>query len=898
MQLLLPLAMVCLLCLLIGSGFAQQGADFYVSPQGDDAWSGTLAAPAGDDGPFATLARAQQAMRAARAQAPDRALTCLVRGGTYRLSEPLVFTPEDSGSEGAPVTYAAFAGERPVFSGGEAITGWEQGDGEAWVTEIPAALAGDWYFHQLFVNGERRTRARTPNEGYFHIADTLEPMTDRTAARSDDAFKMGFRYTEGDLQPVEDMEDVNIILYHAWTASVHWIEELDEQNRIVRFTAPCGWPVGYWDAKARYEVENCLEALDTPGEWYLQRSTGRLYYWPLPGEDLTEAEIIAPRLQHLVQVRGDTQLGLPVSHLILRGLRFCHADWKHDRNRSADGQAAVHLSAAIVATGALNCTLEDCEVAHVGEYGVILGEGCKGNRLVKCHIHDLGGGGVRLGETNLPPEPHRQADHNTVDNCFIHDGGHVFRAGIGVWIGRSSYNTVSHNEICDFYYSGCSVGWSWGYAESTAHHNLFEYNHIHNIGKGVLSDMGGIYSLGLSPGTVERNNVIHDVYSYSYGGWGLYTDEGSTGIVMEDNVVYNTKSGGFHQHYGKENVLRNNIIAFAREGNVIRSREEEHSSFTFERNIVLTNHGMPLGGNWGNGNFEMDYNLYWDTEDPGNIDFSGLDLVDWQAEGHDVHSRIADPLFVDAQGGDFRLKEGSPAFELGFKQIDTSTVGLYGDAEWVAAPGKIVRKPIELPPIPQPQRVEDDFETTAVGERPAGANVSGEDRGASIRVSDERAASGRHSLKFVDAPGLPHDWQPHMYYRPKITKGLARASCSVYMEPGAILWHEWRDTANPYNAGPSLRIEGDGTISVKGETVARIPHGQWVRLEVTCGLGSASTGDFELSVTVPGEDRKVIAELPVGSERFRRLEWLGFISLATSEAVFYIDDLKLERVEQ
>lgn len=865
---------------------------FYVATTGRDTWSGTLAAPnaAGTDGPFATITAAQKAVR----QAVERKqpVTVQIRGGRYTLTRPLRFTSLDGGTPEAPVTYEAFPGEKPVFSGGQPVTGWNKGDGELWVADLPEVKAGQWYFNQLFVKGERRTRARTPNEGYLRIAGTLEPLGDREAARRNPATKQGFRYTPGDLAAWKNPDDVTIVLYHAWTASLQWIKELDDKEHTARFTAPCGWPVGWWEASQRYHVENYFEALDSPGEWYLDRAEGRLYYWPLPGEDMTKVEAMAPRLQHLVEIVGDAYAGLPVENLTLRGLSFQHADWLHDRNRPADGQAAIHRSAAVVASGARNCLLDDCEIAHVGEYAVILGEGCKNNKIVHCHLHDMGGGGVRVGETNLWPEPERQTDHNVVDNCFIHDGGNVFRAGIGVWVGRSSYNTVSHNEICDFNYSGCSVGWSWGYAASSANHNLFEYNHIHDVGKAVLSDLGGIYSLGVSPGTVERFNLVHDCYSYSYGGWGLYTDEGSSDILLENNVVYNTRSGGFHQHYGQRNLIRNNVFAFAMEDNIKSSRSDLPNSLTFEQNLVLTNNGIPLGGRLEKPNFTLRSNLYWDYE--GNEpDFYGQSLKQWQALGKDEGSIIADPLCVDPARYDFRLREGSPALKLGFKSIDISTAGLYGSPEWVDAPKKIVRKPVVIPQA-EPQKVADDFEDTAVGQLPGVAKVSGETNGASIRVSDETAASGKHSLKFTDAPGLAHNWQPHMVYSPRQHKGVARLEFSVRREKGAILWQEWRDAASPYRVGPSLRIDENGALRAGSKVLTTLPLGQWIKLQVICGLGKDCTGDYQVTVTVPGQAPQTFEKLPLGSAQFRWLDWLGFVSEATETTVFYLDDLKLE----
>ncbi|MCE5241180.1 right-handed parallel beta-helix repeat-containing protein [bacterium] len=864
-----------------------------VSPAGNDAWSGKLAAPnkTKTDGPVATLAAAQKLVRAAMLKGAPGPLQVVIRGGTYALTEPLAFGPQDSGSAACPIVYVAMKGETPVFSGGARITGWRRGEGKLWVADVPGVKSGDWTFHQLFVGGQRRTRARTPNEGTLKLAGTLRPLQGRDS-RSDPATKQGFIYSGNDLQRWDELDDVNVIVYHAWTSSRHWIKELDEQEKIVRFRAPSGWPIGYWDRAGRYFVENFRAALDSPGEWYLSRAEGRLYYWPLPGEDMTRATVIAPRLQHLLEIKGDAAVGLPVSHVTFNGLSFQYADWQHDPDKVCDGQAAVHTTAAVVASGALDCRFEGCEIAHVGEYALILGDGCKRNRVQTCHVHDLGGGGVRIGGTSLPNTPALQAERNTVDNCFIHDGGYVFEAGIGVWIGRSSFNTVSHNEICDLRYSGCSVGWSWGYAPTTAHDNLFEYNHIHNIGKGVLSDMGGIYSLGISPGTVERFNHIHDVYSYSYGGWGLYTDEGSSDMVLENNLVYNTKTGGFHQHYGQRNTIRNNIFAYSWEANIISARTDLGNDLVFERNVVLTSNGTPLGGNLRPDRFTLRSNLYWDTQG-SDLSFYGLDFPDWQAAGKDEGSIVADPLFVNAPGLNFRLRSEAVVAKIGFKPFDVGTAGLYGDPKWVALPKGIVRPAVEVPKPPPPLLVTDDFETTKVGDQPANARVSGEENGASIRVTDATAGAGKHSLRFTDAPGLDREWQPHMVYQPRYNKGTVRFSFRVRMEPGAILWHEWRDSSAPYKVGPSLRIMGDGAVVVGNKTLTKLPLSQWVGLDLTCPLGKQA-GTWQLVVTAAGAAPQTFADLTLGTADWRLLTWMGFISLATDTAVFTVDDMKME----
>ncbi len=886
-------------------------ADFYVSPYGNDAWTGRLPAPnySGTDGPFATVGRARDALRTV--SRPRHTMlgrfVVLIRGGTYPLDGPIVFTPQDSGSASAPIVYAAYPRESPVFTGARPVSNWSQGQDGTWTAKLPRfapaarppATVGpprgrEWAFHQLWIADERRTRARHPNTGTLLTDGPLPQFAEPQQHRDKAAAKLGFRFKAGDLRQWPGLDEANLVVYHAWTASRHWIKALDPEKRVVTLRTPSAWPFGYWEREQRYYAENYREALDAPGEWFFDRKTQTLHYKPLPGESPNATAAWVPVTTELVRFDGDPAAGRMVHHITLRGLNFRHADWELDRNQPADGQAAAFLdSAAIVATAAQHCAIEYCEVAHVGTYGIWLRAGSKDNRIVHCHVHDLGAGGIRIGETESPRYDAHAAVRNTVDNCFVHDGGHVFPSGVGVWIGRSSHNTVRRCEIANFDHTGVSVGWAWGYATSTAHHNLIEQNHIHHVGRGVLSDLAGVYTLGVSPGTVIRGNHIHDVHAHKYGGWGIYTDEGSSQITIEGNIVHNTTHGGYHQHYGRDNVVRHNLFAFSRAAQIVRTRDEPHLAMTFTHNIVYCDHDAVLGGNWASGNVRFDYNIYWVTSG-APPDFAGRSFPQWQASGQDLHSLLADPRLANAPQGDFRLGLGSPARSIGYRDLGAAQAGLYGEAYWVNAPRHIATAPA-LPGIERPAAVLDDFETTPPGAPPAGATVSGAKGGASAAVSEETAAGGRRSLKIVDAAGLAQPSDPQVSYDPRHSEGTVRLAFDLRLEAGAQLWHEWRTQAAHYQAGPSIRFGPNGQVVAGGKLLATLPAGQWCHVEIVCPLGAAAAGRYDLTVGVPGRTQR-FAGLPCASPSFDRLRWLGFMSMAAEPAVLYLDNLRLERM--
>jgi hypothetical protein len=865
----------------------------YVAPGGDDGQAGTLAAP------WATISGARDGIRALRVGGNQEPVTVLLRGGTYGLEAPFILGPQDSN-----VTYAAYPDERPILSGGQEITGFRPGPGELWVAPLPGVAEGRWAFRQLWVNGQRRQPARSPNEGFFYVVGKAGPALD-AAGKETDRSHTAFRYKPGDLERWGDLDGANLIVFHSWETSRLRIKDLDETQKVVTFTGGAAWPFERWGKGQRYYVEHIRAALDAPGEWYVDRTAGQLLYYPMPGEDLRTAVVVAPRLVRLMELRGEAAPGLPVSNVTFLGLAFMYEDYVLEPGGHSDPQAVVRAPAAIMVDGAVDCRFENCEIARVGDYAISLQKACKRTRIVHCRVHDTGTGGIRIGTPNDLGSDLLTSSANIVDNNHIYDTGHVYPGGVGLLVLQSFGNQLTHNEIHDIRYSGISIGWTWGDEFSRCRDNLVEHNHVHHVMNGWLDDGGAIYTLGNSPGSVIRNNLFHDVWPYKHIGWGIYLDATTNRYLVENNIVYNTFSGGLmYNNGGHEHVIRNNVFAGSARQALWPYYERRLN--TFRNNIIDFTQGdlfipfsesslkQRLAANEKPG--DWDYNVYYNAANP-DVSFYGKTFADWQALGLDLHSVVADPQFVDAARYDFRLRSTSPALALGFTQIDTREVGLYGDAAWVNEARDLVYPPTVLPPLPPPPpplRVADDFEDTVVGAPPEDANDQ-EEKGATIRVTDEAAATGKHSLKFTDAAGLSQPWQPHLFYQPHYLTGRVRESLDLRLEPGAHLFTEWRDdSVYPENIGPTVTVLPDGQVTASGRPLLRIPLSQWVHLEIEGAVGKDAATTYAVSITLPGQPPQRFDNIPNQGTDFHELHWLGFVSLAEQAAVFYVDNVRIQ----
>ncbi len=640
---------------------------------------------------FPSIGAALEYVRELRRIGVGQPIAIRLTADTYSLTSPLRI---DSGITG--VTIEPAGDRRVTILGGVEITGfeWDTYNGAKCLSApLPDACKnanGGCNFTDLYVNGNRASFTRYPAEGYLYPED-VENHEGQLFSGS-----KWFIAEEGDIKDFHNIERVQISFCHYWIDEHTPIESYDPETRRVTFQYRSRFNIAggkNTSSGLEYYMENVAEMFANPNEWYADE--GKVYYIPRD-ESITPETIraFAPTISKLVDVMGTPDRKV-------RNIRFRDIDFAVTRGEygslgngnvsssgsetiyyASDAQAVSNADGSITFKYAANCSLEGCTLKNFGVHGIVIDTGCNNIRVDSCDLYDGGAGGVKIIGGGVGSAETEHTHDNVVDNCTILHCGKRYFAACGVLLIHTYNNTVSHNEIGHLYYTGVSVGWVWGYAANMSHDNLVTKNYIHHLGGGMLSDMGGVYLLGLQPGTVVSNNIIHDVKSKHYGGWALYTDEGSSYMTLENNICYNTSDNSYHQHYGSMNTVRNNIFAFS-DGQMMRvSRTEAHLSIIFEGNIVYSA-GAPMydisRAQIAQKTVSACRNLFFDcTKDAPVMRVFGeenLTLDDFKAAGLEDGSVIADPLFRDAANYDFTLADNSPAKLIGFKPIDISDVG-------------------------------------------------------------------------------------------------------------------------------------------------------------------------------------------------------------------------------
>jgi len=515
--------------------------DFHVAPEGADANPGTQAKP------FATLTAARDAVRALVRDGLTANVTVHVGGGVYFLDEPLTFGPEDSGTARFSVTYRGAADRPTVISGGRRITGWRKGAGDTWTASAPLRNGQPILFRQLYVNGRRAVRARTP---YFR----LENVTGGSSSAP-----LVYQVPRGILKDWKHVGDVEAVSLGRWAILRRPLAASDPAAGTATIAGPYHGPHPALVAKRGVACffENALEELDEPGEWYLDRQSGTVTYYPRPEEDMTTAEVMIPLLEQIVLIAGADDA--PVRALRFENLHFSHAHWPLPEHGYLGLQAAHYtpmpiwnkppwkpVEAAVILQAAEDCVFHACVFSALGGSGVRFSDLCRGSAVEHSRFFDIAANAVMIGRSGHPNalvKTGRAAKDTRVADNRIYRCGADFFGAVGIWAGITEGTRIEHNEIYDMPYTGISMGWLWNPNATDARNNVIAFNHVRDVMR-ELADGGGIYTLGAQPGTIVRGNRIHNLQRgpwAEHGGpiFGLYLDQGSKGFLIESNTVHN-----------------------------------------------------------------------------------------------------------------------------------------------------------------------------------------------------------------------------------------------------------------------------------------------------------------------------------------------------------------------
>jgi len=738
-------------CRQVAPATGTAGIRLYIAPNGNDAADGSKKSP------LATLAAARQKIRDLKTTGalPVGGVTVVVRGGTYFLAATFHLDKADSGTTEAPIVYRAAKGEKVQFIGGRAIAGFVPYQGSILKTDVASQNLKGVYFRQLFFDNQRQVLARYPNfdpqnpctGGWAYVDGT--PVQMYKEIPGEDKHTLVFKPQDARTWSRPTDGEVFIFPRYNWWNNIVPIAALDQEKRSITLTRDASYAIRPND---RYFVQNVLGELDSPGEWYLDRATDTLYFWP--PSPLQGKLVCVPTLRMLIT------MGPGTSQVTIRGFDL----------QCCDG-TAVELK------GTDDCLVAGNLIHNTGGSGVLVDGGHR-NGVVGNDIYEVGSNGISISggdrKTLTPAE-------NYADNNYIHHTGVFNKQGLGITLNGVG-NRASHNLIHDT--PRCAIGFM-------GNNLVIEYNRIRHVmleteDAAALSTGGRDWIS--SRGSCLRYNYIHDVSGYvtdkNLGAqtFGIYPDDNTGGLDIYGNIIARVPCGLIFLHNARDIVVENNILVDGADtqvrftgwmGSGKRWQQHLHEMIegyesvagqpawrnmrnmnlhptkavlpngmtmqnnVFQRNIfyysnpkarLLSLSNVPLDHN------TFDYNLIHHFNQPVKIGLrpfpptpstlpedntkaathanseadAPADMLPgwWREAGEGAHSIVADPLFVNPKNDDYRLKPESPALKLGFKPIPVGKIGPYADAlraSWpiVEVPGERERA-LAMPVAPAP----------------------------------------------------------------------------------------------------------------------------------------------------------------------------------------------------
>ncbi|MFZ0760805.1 MAG: right-handed parallel beta-helix repeat-containing protein [Candidatus Sulfotelmatobacter sp.] len=707
---------------------------FHVSSSGKDSNPGTVKLP------FATLHRAQEAVRRRRNRSAP--VTVVVREGTYYLERPLTFGPEDSGSKEAPTIYAAHPEERVTISGGRKLfCKWRPYGNGIMMAEVAPGME----FTQLFVNGKRQIRARYPNydpsnpgkSGYVQAAGSIRAGTvDPYAGPNDDmtfstAAPRGIRFDPASFTKKRwahpEEAEIHIFQDHYW-GNLQWkINGVDFGTDSIWF-GDGGQQIGAkWSKNpavvgegSRFFIDNVFEELDAPGEWFLDKHKGTLYYYPEPGTDLRTALVEAPILDHAIEFAG-TQRD-PVQYVSVRGFRIAHAATTYLEAYEVPSLSdwAIHRGGSVFAEGTRNCSIEACWFDAVGGNAIFVNNYNREFSVVGCKFTETGDSAICfVGDLEKTNGTQRAFPYECqASNNLIHDCGFYGKQIAGVYVSRAKRITASHNLIYNMPRAAICIGdgtWGGHVIEFNQTHDTVRETSDHGPFNAWGRDRGWALAQSHAPYTPDRSLdvwealvdamepvIVRNNFFDEKSGWGLDLDDGASNYEIYNNISVGGVSMKLRE--GAYRKVYNNIWYLSK-GAPCFHVGNNYNHDQYFNNITVMDPGStpwPDGWPWWPQMFysviappavgpwleKIDNNCFYclsgefqavvdqlRSED-GKRNPKRYNLEEWRNLGFDQHSVFADPIFVDPDRYNFQVRPESPALKAGFKNFEMGKWGL------------------------------------------------------------------------------------------------------------------------------------------------------------------------------------------------------------------------------
>ena len=559
---------------------------FYVSPMGNDNNQGTAKK---------TLLSLQRALD----ELPENTsgtFTISLLDGIYSINKPLVVSADKFRNPDFYVIIKAAKGAKAVISGGERISDWKPLDNDIWEAEVNSAISPQ----ELFIGDKRCTRARFPNSGFLRVKKVGE---DR---------RTNFFFEEDDFPVPHSTKDAELVLLHDWSMSRIGIKEINLETNQLTAIDTIGtktldfFKLDGWEEHPRYFLENDRAFLDAEFEWYFDSESGKILLKLPSGQNPQDMEISVPVSEGLVLLTGSKEN--PIKNIVFDGITFKHCAWNTPSMGYCgiqachfDGRPDKHwnvVPAAIITEWAENILFDNCIFKNMGGSGLWFSTGSKSCSVRNSVFIDIAGNGIMIGEGQdrkvngkswWQETPEDVAIGNSVEKCKITQCGARFFGAVGIWCGLSAETNIKDNHVYDLPYTGISVGWMWSPVSTPCRENSVDGNHIHDV-MNVLSDGGGIYMLGLQPGSKLVNNHIHDVRINAGRAEsnGMFLDEGTTDVLVANNLIYNIAKSPLRFHRATTNLVEENYLFCSLGNPPIRYNRTNEEDIQKVDNLVLT----------------------------------------------------------------------------------------------------------------------------------------------------------------------------------------------------------------------------------------------------------------------------------------------------------------------